>query len=74
MNKWKGKMKRKRAEHNKQCLNCKPVSLGYYLNVNGIFSFGGMTSPKKEASSAILHRTMRTISPKYIPEIIFSNI
>jgi hypothetical protein len=31
-------------------------------------------SPKKAASSAIFSRTLRTISPKYIPEINFSKI
>lgn len=42
--------------------------------MNGIFSFGGTVSPKKAASSAILQRTLRNISPKYIPEINFSKI
>lgn len=45
-----------------------------YLNINGILSLGGTSSPKKEASSAILSRTLRKISPKYIPEVNFSNI
>jgi hypothetical protein len=44
------------------------------LKMNGIFSFCGTISPKKAASSAIFSRTLRTISPKYIPEIIFSKI
>lgn len=45
-----------------------------HLNMNGIFNFGGTVSPKKLASSAILHKTLRTISPKYMPEMIFSKI
>lgn len=44
------------------------------LNMNGCFSFGGVVSPNKAASSAILHKILRTMSPRYIPEIIFSNI
>lgn len=47
---------------------------GAYLNMNGIFNFGGTVSPKNAASSPILNRTLRKISPKYIPEIIFSKI
>jgi hypothetical protein len=42
--------------------------------MKGILSFGGTMSPKKAASSAIFSRTLRTISPKYIPEINFSKI
>lgn len=42
--------------------------------MKGIFSFGGTVSPKRSASSAIRHKTLRTMSPKYIPEIIFSKI
>lgn len=42
--------------------------------INGILSLRGTSSPKKEASSANLSRTLRKISAKYIPEINFSNI
>lgn len=42
--------------------------------MNGTLSFGGTLPPKNEASSANLQRTLRTISPKYIPDIIFSKI
>lgn len=42
--------------------------------MNGIFNFEGTVSPKNAASSAILYNTLRTISPKYIPDIIFSKI
>lgn len=52
----------------------RPIKAIIYLNMNGVFSFGGTISPKKEASSAILSKTLRTISPKYMPEIIFSKI
>lgn len=45
-----------------------------YLNMNGILSFGGTVAPKKAASSAILSRTLRKISPKYMPETSFSKI
>lgn len=45
-----------------------------YLNMNEFLSFGGTSSPKMPASSAILSITLRKISPKYIPEHIFSNI
>lgn len=45
-----------------------------YLNTNGISSLGGTSSPKKETSTAILSKTLRKISPKYIPEVNFSNI
>lgn len=46
----------------------------WYLNTKGTLSLRGMASPKKAASSAICNRALRTISPKYIPEISFSNI
>jgi len=49
-------------------------SINMYLNMNGTFSFEGTVSPKNQASSAILYSTLRTISPKYIPEIIFSKV
>lgn len=42
--------------------------------MNGILSFGGTVAPKKAASSAILSRTLRKISPKYMPETSFSKI
>jgi len=42
--------------------------------MKGIFNFGGTVSPKKSASSAIFNKTLLTMSPKYIPEIIFSKI
>lgn len=42
--------------------------------MKGIFNFGGTMSPNKSASSAIRHKTLRTMSPKYIPEMIFSKI
>jgi len=45
-----------------------------YLSIKGIFNFGGTVSPKKSASSAIFNKTLLTMSPKYIPEIIFSKI
>lgn len=45
-----------------------------YLNMNGILSLAGTSSPKKKASSAILSKTLRKISPKYMPEVNFSNI
>ena len=60
-----------KPNHNNRVASQKP---NIYLNVNGTFNFGGTVSPKKQASSAILHSTLRTISPKYIPEIIFSKI
>lgn len=50
------------------------VGLRKNLKMNGTFNFGGTVSPKREASSAILQRTLRTISPKYIPDISFSKI
>ena len=50
------------------------VGLRNNLKMNGTFNFGGTVSPKREASSAILQRTLRTISPKYIPDISFSKI
>lgn len=37
-------------------------------------SLSGTKSPNKAASWAILSNTLRTISPRYIPEIVFSNI
>lgn len=45
-----------------------------YLIMNGILSLDGTVSPKKAASSAIFRRTLRKISPKYIPDMIFSRI
>ena len=51
-----------------------PSKLVAYLRIKGILSLGGTVSPKNSASSAILHKTLRTMSPRYIPEIIFSKI
>ena len=45
-----------------------------YLRTKGILNFGGTVSPKKSTSSAIFNKTLLTMSPKYIPETIFSKI
>ena len=45
-----------------------------HLSINNCSNFGGTTSPNKEASCASFNRILRTISPRYIPEIIFSYI
>lgn len=50
------------------------VEILCYLNKYGTVSLGGTESPNKEASWAILSNTLLTISPKYMPEISFSNI
>lgn len=44
------------------------------LSTNGMERLAGTESLKRAASWAILSNTLRTISPRYIPEIVFSNI
>lgn len=45
-----------------------------YLSTKGVESLAGMGSPKRAEASAILSSTLLTISPRYIPDIVFSNI
>ena len=42
------------------------------LKANGLLKLGGTSCPKRKLSSAIRRRTLRTMSPKYIPDNIFS--
>jgi hypothetical protein len=43
-----------------------------YINIKGSLNFAGTGPPNSEASLAILNNTRRTISPRYMPPIIFS--
>lgn len=64
--------KRKRHTAVQECFSVQDAIA--YLSMNGMLSLGGIVSPKKDAFSAIVHKTIRTISPRYIPEINFSKI
>jgi hypothetical protein len=50
------------------------ISRCSYRSAKGVDSLFGTALPNKEPSPAIVTRARRAISPRYIPEIVFSNI